>query len=105
MRDTPAVPARISDALHDSATLDSTSGRSGRRPGKSPEPLDGRHATWKARPMLHVASLQRLGPDAGQCIHGPNSSWADQSESTTTMTTKGGIVGRGGGLVIWEARL
>jgi hypothetical protein len=31
--------------------------------------------------------------------------WADQSESTTTMTTKGGIVGRGGGLVIWEARL
>jgi hypothetical protein len=34
-----------------------------------------------------------------------NSSWADQSESTTTMTTKGGIVGRGGGLVIWEARL
>jgi hypothetical protein len=33
------------------------------------------------------------------------SRWADQSESTTTMTTKGGIVGRGGGLVIWEARL
>lgn len=31
--------------------------------------------------------------------------WADQSESATTMTTKGGIVGRGGGLVIWEARL
>jgi hypothetical protein len=28
-----------------------------------------------------------------------------QSESTATMTTRGGIVGRGGGLVIWEARL
>jgi hypothetical protein len=31
--------------------------------------------------------------------------WADQSESTTTMTTKAGIVGRGGGFVIWGARL
>ena len=31
--------------------------------------------------------------------------WADQSESTTTMTTKGGIVGRGGGLLTREARL
>jgi len=48
---------------------------------------------------------QRFPHYADQPIQWPNSSWADQSESTTTMTTKGGIVGRGGGLVIWEARL
>ena len=34
MRDIPAVPTRMSDALHGGALLDSTAGRSGRRTGK-----------------------------------------------------------------------
>lgn len=46
--------------------------------------------------------VERPGRERPAAHHGR---WADQSESTTTMTTKGGIVGRGGGLVIWEARL
>jgi hypothetical protein len=32
-------------------------------------------------------------------------SWADQSESATTMTTEAVIVGRGGGLLTWDGRL
>jgi len=46
--------------------------------------------------------VERTGPGRPAAHH---DRWADQSESTMTMTTKGGIVGRGGGLVIWEARL
>jgi len=46
--------------------------------------------------------VERIGPGRPAAHH---DRWADPSESTATMTTKGGIVGRGGGLVIWEARL
>ena len=74
MRDIPAVPTRISDALYGGALRDSIAGRRGRRNGKSPELLDCRNANRKARPMLRAASPQRLGRYAGQCIHGPNSS-------------------------------
>jgi hypothetical protein len=60
------------------------------------------------RTFVHGVAGAVLWPLAAEAPNYPdlsNSSWADQSESTTTMTTKGGIVGRGGGLVIWEARL
>src|SRR5438128_7981809 len=92
MRDMRAVPTRISDALHGGASLDNTAGRRGPRPGKSPGTLECRNANWKARPMLCVASLQRLGRYAGQRIHGPNS-------SSTDNVTPAGMVGSAHGKV------
>jgi hypothetical protein len=75
MRDIPAIPTRISDALHGGASLDSTAGRSGQRTGKSPESLDcpGREPESATDATRRLAA--RVGRYAGQCIHGPNSSW------------------------------
>jgi hypothetical protein len=71
-------------------------GRFKRAPGAPPNmPLQLTVTRPVMREYAQPGSRQQL--NAGR--------WADQSESTTTMTTKGGIVGRGGGLVIWEARL
>jgi hypothetical protein len=49
-----------------------------------------------SRPLSHYA--------AGY-IGLSTSSWADQSESATTMTTQAVIVGRGGALLTWDGRL
>lgn len=52
---------------------------------------------------LHLTSASL--PSVARSAAGEQRRWADHSESTTTMTTKGRIVGRCGGLVIWEARV
>ena len=36
---------------------------------------------WNARPVLHGASQQGSARNAGQRIHGPTSSWADQPDN------------------------
>ena len=72
------------------------------------EPVGGGGAMNRRSFLTALSGSLLAAPLAAEAPNFPdlsNSSWADQSESTTTMTTKGGIVGRGGGLVIWEARL
>jgi len=44
---------------------------------------------------------QRLSGYAGLSTY----SWAEQSESATTMTTQAVIFGRRGGLLTWDGRL
>jgi hypothetical protein len=56
--------------------------------------------------MMHRPTSRSNGPGARVARSPAAERNVGQTvESTTTMTTKGGIVGRGGALVIWEARL
>jgi hypothetical protein len=47
-----------------------------------------------------LTGAQRLSSYAGLSTY----SWADQSESATTMTTRAVIVNRGGRLLTWDGR-
>ena len=73
MGDSPAVPIRISDALHGRTALGNTRGRSGQEPVSSRTAGTSRTRTGKR----NQCDAQLLGRSAGQCIHEPNSTEAE----------------------------